>query len=421
MRFADLPAGFLIAHRGGALQAPENTLEAYRWALRQGLQVLEQDVQVLADGALGVMHDGTVDRTTTSTGNVCDHTAASWKRLRIDAGTYLGGNWGDDLRPPLFEEVLAEFGGRALLCPEAKSPGTMAPMLDALESSGVDRETVLVQSFSRPECRVAVERGWQTLWLGSTDPAAAAADGISWIGVEAQAVTSSLCRSAHTLGVKVACYTVNRLWRWRNLKPCGVDACFSDDPVYLRDGARRHRRDAFAGGDWMPGMQPDGGVRGRFHSDGSFGFDAEGSAAWVLLGSLGPADPSAFTLDVAMCVDGLGEDAAGSLVLSTTDLPFDGSVSGGEGYEFLLHRDGRLVIRRFGDGVGAPVAEAGSTAVVAGDWVPLRVTVAAAGVSLARTDAPGAASAPAAAGPELGFLHIGRRGGAVRFQEVVFT
>src|SRR3712207_7978326 len=59
------------------MQVPEHTMEGYRVAVGQGLPVIEQDVSTLADGGLGVMHDGTVDRMTTSSGNVADHTSVS--------------------------------------------------------------------------------------------------------------------------------------------------------------------------------------------------------------------------------------------------------------------------------------------------------------------------------------------------------
>ena len=420
VRFADLPAGFVIAHRGGALQAPENTLEAYRTALAQGVPVVEQDVQVLADGALGVMHDGTVDRTTSSSGNVAEHTAASWQRLRIDAGTWLGGGWGDDLRPPLFDEVLEELGGRALLCPEAKAPGTMAPLLDALERAGTSPEEVLVQSFSRRECQQAVARGWQALWLGSTDPAGAAADGIAWIGTAASRVTPALCREARDAGVRVSSYTVDRQRPWERLRAWGVDACFSDDPAYLLQAPGRRSRDLFAEQRWAPGMQADGegrGRRGRFFPDGSFGFDGDGGpASTVLLGGLGPPDPRAVALDVSVRVDG---DGAALLLLSTTDEPPELA----DGCLLLVHGSGRLVLQRVREGVATTLAEGATPAPAAGTYVPLTVTASAAGVSVGRRDLADGAGRVVADGPVgdgLRYLHVGRRSADARFKDVVF-
>jgi glycerophosphoryl diester phosphodiesterase len=72
------------AHRGGAGLAPENTLAAFRKALDLGADGLEMDLQVTRDGAVVVIHDGTVDRTTNGRGRIGDLTLQEMKQL--DAG-----------------------------------------------------------------------------------------------------------------------------------------------------------------------------------------------------------------------------------------------------------------------------------------------------------------------------------------------
>jgi glycerophosphoryl diester phosphodiesterase len=54
----------LVAHRGASAYAPEHTLEAYRLAIEQGADYVEQDLQVTKDGALVCLHDLTLERTT---------------------------------------------------------------------------------------------------------------------------------------------------------------------------------------------------------------------------------------------------------------------------------------------------------------------------------------------------------------------
>src|SRR5262245_1854174 len=54
----------LIAHRGASAYAPEHTIEAYRLAIEQGADFVEQDLQVTKDGALVCLHDLTLERTT---------------------------------------------------------------------------------------------------------------------------------------------------------------------------------------------------------------------------------------------------------------------------------------------------------------------------------------------------------------------
>jgi len=78
------PGVQVIAHRGGAGLRPENTLAAFQHAAQLGADVLEMDLRVAADGAIVVMHDATVERTTDGAGAVASLKLAELKRL--DAG-----------------------------------------------------------------------------------------------------------------------------------------------------------------------------------------------------------------------------------------------------------------------------------------------------------------------------------------------
>ncbi|HLE26485.1 MAG TPA: glycerophosphodiester phosphodiesterase family protein [Anaerolineales bacterium] len=73
-----------IAHRGYSMEYPENTLEAYRRAIELGVEMIECDVNLTRDRRLVMMHDWTLDRTTSGTGRVSD---ATWDEIqRLDAG-----------------------------------------------------------------------------------------------------------------------------------------------------------------------------------------------------------------------------------------------------------------------------------------------------------------------------------------------
>lgn len=429
MDFADLSRPFVIAHRGGAMQVPEHTMEGYRVAVGQGLPVIEQDVSTLADGGLGVMHDGTVDRMTTSSGNVADHTSVSWKQLDIDASATLGGGWPDGLRPPLFDEVLTEFGNRVLLCAEAKSSDAMGPMIDALDRRGVSPASVLLQSHALADCRLARSRGWDVIWLGTTDVALATAEGIGWIGPEAGHVTSAVCTRAHAVGINVACYTVNRRHRRDALVADGVDAIFSDDPVYIAGDAGRRSSDLFARQVWLPGMLPDDG-RGRFYpDDSSWGFDVSGTATSTLMGFLAPPDPAAFTLRLDLRVDETcadGRACSGSVLLSTDDHPHrpsSGSSPGVNGYLFLLRGDGNLEVDRVAEGVATTLASStGGTALRMGTYVSLRITVTGSGLLFTRsgTISETLTVADVTFRP-VPVVHLGSASAGVRFKNLVFA
>ena len=91
----------LIAHRGGAAEAPENTLGAFRRALDLGIRWFELDVQMTKDGALVVIHDETVDRTTNGTGPVSSFTFEEIRKL--DAGSRFSPDFAGEKIPTLRE------------------------------------------------------------------------------------------------------------------------------------------------------------------------------------------------------------------------------------------------------------------------------------------------------------------------------
>jgi glycerophosphoryl diester phosphodiesterase len=76
-----MPRRGICAHRGAGATHPENTLSAFREAIRLGAHEIELDVQLLADGGLAVIHDRTVDRTTDGHGPVAGFTTETIKRL----------------------------------------------------------------------------------------------------------------------------------------------------------------------------------------------------------------------------------------------------------------------------------------------------------------------------------------------------
>ncbi|NJN44588.1 MAG: hypothetical protein HC806_07630 [Anaerolineae bacterium] len=141
-----------IAHRGGDVTTPENTLAAFQNAIDLGANYIEFDVQMSVDGHLIVIHDDTVDRTTNGTGLVSEMTLDQIRAL--DAG--------DGERVPTFEEVIQlAKDNQVEILPEAKSPalypGMPAKMVALVEEMDYLDHTVF-QSFvltALDEMRVA--------------------------------------------------------------------------------------------------------------------------------------------------------------------------------------------------------------------------------------------------------------------------
>jgi glycerophosphoryl diester phosphodiesterase len=96
----------LIAHRGGGTLAPENTLAGLRMAASLGYRGVEFDVMLSADGTPVLIHDETLERTTSGRGRVADTSDAELARL--DAGSWHSA--------PFAGEPLPSFGDAAELC-----------------------------------------------------------------------------------------------------------------------------------------------------------------------------------------------------------------------------------------------------------------------------------------------------------------
>ena len=76
-----------MAHQGGEIEAPSDTMFAFKTALDKGADVLEMDVHATADGEIVVLHDATVDRTTNGTGRVDQLTLEQIRQLTPPIGT----------------------------------------------------------------------------------------------------------------------------------------------------------------------------------------------------------------------------------------------------------------------------------------------------------------------------------------------
>jgi len=136
----------VISHAACGGHAPENTLAGVRAALAIGADGIEVDVQASADGVPVLMHDLTVDRTTSGKGDLSSFTAEQLAAL--DAG---GGRAGG--RPPepvpAFAQALELTRGRALLVAEIKRPGCEEALADVVRSAGALTD-VMVWSFLPP-------------------------------------------------------------------------------------------------------------------------------------------------------------------------------------------------------------------------------------------------------------------------------
>lgn len=169
---------FNVAHRGASAYAPEHTLEAYRLALEQGADYVEQDLGLTRDGELICLHDLSLERTTnvedlfpdratTVTENgrprrrwyADDLTLAEVKRL--DAGSWFDARFAG-ARVPTFQEAIDLVKGRAGLFPELKGP-------ERLRAKGLSLEDAVVAVLEKNGLTNATRNGRPAVLLQSFD------------------------------------------------------------------------------------------------------------------------------------------------------------------------------------------------------------------------------------------------------------
>jgi glycerophosphoryl diester phosphodiesterase len=270
-----------VAHRGASAYAPEHTLAAYRLALAQGADYVEQDLAVTRDGVLICLHDPTLERTTNveelfpdrvSTVTWEGKTVKAWlandltlaEIKRLDAGSWLDPKFAGE-RIPTFDEAVALIKGKAGMFPELKTPEVyagrdvdfeklVAAALDkhGLRGATADAKTpIILQTFSESSARklaamkigvpvvllISNGKGWESParlkeWKGQ----------IQGLGPSKTILESNpdLVKWAHAEGMTVVPYTFRsaNVGKYPSVKAemeyflytLGVDGVFTDNP-----------------------------------------------------------------------------------------------------------------------------------------------------------------------------------------------
>ena len=255
------PPPWVIAHRGGMGLWPENTRYAFERAARAGADVLDLDVRTSADGALVVVHDAELGRTTEASGRV---DALTLRELQsLDAGYRWSSDGGathpfrgQGIRIPALDEVFRSFPG-AHLGLEIKESDPTAPgrVCQAIRGAQM-QERVLVASFHaaatqafRAACPEVASgavfsealrfRVLSALGLTPTrPPAEALLVPLRFAGLPVP--TAHLVRTAHALKLHVEAWLANEPAEMERLLEAGVDGIMTDYPDRLSELVRRH-------------------------------------------------------------------------------------------------------------------------------------------------------------------------------------
>lgn len=236
----------LLAHRGASTDAPENTLDAFAEAVRQGADGVELDAMVCGSGEVVVCHDERLERLARLPWEVS--TTPYWKLQRADVGSPLGFA---PARIPLLEEVLEALPAHFLVNIELKcdrfDDGGLAAKVAELVTRRHLAERVVVSSFN-PLCLFRLAAAAPSLRRGFLiDPdkpwkpqAYVLTPLVSSHSVHPyhEACTPERVADWNAAGLRVAVWTVDDPARGRELEAMGVSYLITNRPRVMREGLR---------------------------------------------------------------------------------------------------------------------------------------------------------------------------------------
>lgn len=236
--FLDHPGRLAFAHRGGALEAPENTMKAFAYAVELGYRYLETDAYATRDGVLVSFHDDKLDRVSDAKGKIEALTWAEVARARI------GG-----FEPvPLMEELFARFPDTRINV-DPKHDAAVAPLIALIKRMGV-ADRVCIGSFSGKRIKQVQDafdgRVCTSLGPGGVLKLKSASAGVPLLrwregcaqvpvkGSGVTIVTRRFVQAAEKHGLQVHVWTIDDEAEMRRLIDLGVHGLMTDRPAVLK-------------------------------------------------------------------------------------------------------------------------------------------------------------------------------------------
>jgi glycerophosphoryl diester phosphodiesterase len=214
---------------------PENTLEAFEYAINLGYRYLETDVQVTADGVLAVFHDNDLLRTTGRAGKISELPWAEVSKALVDGKAHI----------PLFEDLLGTWP-EARINIDCKSDAAVDALVATLRRTN-SLARVCVSAFSDSRLR-RLRQALGAELCSSLGPLETALLRFGLLrnppGLAAQVpvkqgpvvmVNTKFVERAHRLGLQVHVWTIDDAAEMGRLLDLGVDGIMTDRPVVLRE------------------------------------------------------------------------------------------------------------------------------------------------------------------------------------------
>ncbi|WP_185861810.1 glycerophosphodiester phosphodiesterase [Peribacillus cavernae] len=243
-----------VSHRGASGYAPEHTITSYKMGEKMHGDYIEIDLQMTKDGKLIAMHDERLDRTTNGTGLVKDYTLEQLKQL--DAGSWFNEQYPQYANPeyaglqiPTLEDVFQKFGKNKKYYIETKSPevypGMEKELLRLVNEYDINKETLLVQSFSPaslltmkeldPSIKLVQLLSYKTNAVITDEEIAAIKEYAMGVGPNYTYLNEEYIQKVVNNGLEIHPFTVNDKETMEKLIDWGVTGMFTNFPDLLHE------------------------------------------------------------------------------------------------------------------------------------------------------------------------------------------
>lgn len=241
----------VYGHRGAKGEAPENTLPGFIHAWRHGIRHFELDLVLSKDGRPVLVHDLSVDRTTSQKGSVSDYTAEELAAMDARRNT---SSWPTPTGIPALETLLDQFDDIEHLQLEVKKDSRQRLNILCNRLTEVIQRRSLYQTAAITSSDIwflkQIRRRNRNIRLGLVAErkfprplSMASRLGCEYLCLNWKLCSKTLVDQAHRRGMHVSTWTVNRIHDMLQLEEMGVDSIITDFPTSTRiffDNRARH-------------------------------------------------------------------------------------------------------------------------------------------------------------------------------------
>ena len=227
----------VIAHRGAAGKAPENTLASIRQAMKDGADWIEIDVQETMDGEVVVIHDSDFMKLAGKDLKVWNSTLKELQE--IDVGSWFGPEFSAE-RVPTLARVLEEVRGQSRVLIELKYYGHDRQLeqrvVDIVEKAGMVND-VAVMSLEHSGIKKfhALRPDWAVGLLSSKAIGKLSDLDVDFLAINMGMATPEFIRRTHKADMQLFVWTVNDQVSMSRMMSLGVDGIITDEPELARN------------------------------------------------------------------------------------------------------------------------------------------------------------------------------------------